>query len=74
MTDREIIDDDSEDDGRDEDGTCPECGAAEDEECDLDCANYPPEGYPDPDDDDDDDELDDFDEDDEDDFDEDDED
>lgn len=21
------------------DGTCPECGAAQDEECDLDCPN-----------------------------------
>lgn len=52
MTDVEI---DLEDDGRDEDGSCLECGAAADEECDLDCSNYPPEGYPDEDDDDDDD-------------------
>ena len=53
MTEREI-DDEAADDGRDEDGTCPECGAAADEECDLDCENYPAEGYPDDEDDDDD--------------------
>lgn len=66
MTDVEI--DLEDDDGRDDDGTCPECGAAADEECDIDCSNYPPEGYDDEDDDDeDDDDGDDFDEDDDDD-------